>query len=63
MTRELKISPIVNGGGAIALWKVSWGFDGIHYGAPFGVCGTASTNHRFDVPCIVLHGEFVLTAI
>ena len=48
MTRELKINPFVNGGGAIALWRVSWGFGGIHFGAPFGVCGTASTKHRFD---------------
>jgi len=31
-----------------ALWKFSWGFGGIHFGAPFGVCGTASTKLRFD---------------
>ena len=31
-----------------ALLKVSWGFARIHFGAPFGVCGTASTDHRFD---------------
>ena len=24
-----------------ALLKVSWGFARIHFGAPFGVCGTA----------------------
>ena len=30
-----------------ALLKVSWGFARIHFGAPFGVCGTASTDHRF----------------
>lgn len=47
MTLELKIDPIVNGGGAIALWKVLWGFGEIHFGALFGVCGRASTNHSF----------------
>ena len=31
-----------------ALWKVSRGFGGILFGAPFGVWGTTSTNHRFD---------------
>ena len=31
-----------------ALWKASWGFGAIHFRTPFGVCGTASTNHRFD---------------
>lgn len=37
-----------------ALWKVSRGFGGKLFGAPFGVWGTTSTNHRFDTTS--MHG-------